>query len=103
MKQINAKELKEKLDANEDIIMLDVREPDERVEYNIGGEFIPLGNVMSMQLDELEDKKDKEIICYCRSGKRSLQACMMLETLGYSNVSNLEGGMLGWRELYEGK
>lgn len=99
MQQVNSTALKDKLDNKKDIILLDVREPEERAEFNIGGEYIPLGNILSLQVDALEDYKDKEIVCYCRSGKRSLQACMMLETMGYTNVTNLEGGMLAWQEI----
>ncbi|MEO7444084.1 MAG: rhodanese-like domain-containing protein [Ferruginibacter sp.] len=99
MQQINSTTLKDKLDNKIDIILVDVREPEERAVFNIGGEFIPLGNVLSLQVDALEDYKDKEIVCYCRSGMRSLQACMMLETMGYTNVNNLEGGMLAWQEI----
>ena len=52
---------------------------------------------MAMQTDELEHLKSEEIICYCRSGKRSTQAAMMLETMGFTNVVNLDGGMLAWQ------
>ena len=79
------------------INLLDVREPEERAEFNIGGTFIPLGLVLAMQTDEIEDWKNEEVICYCRSGKRSMQAAMMLETMGFSNVKNLVGGMVAWQ------
>lgn len=98
MEQISVKEVKDKMANNEDFVLLDVREPEERADFNIGGEFIPLGNVMGMQVESLEDFKDKEVICYCRSGKRSMQAGMMLETMGFKHVKNLEGGMLAWQE-----
>ena len=53
-----------------------------------------------MDVDELEDLKTKEVICYCRSGNRSMQAAMFLEQLGFENTKNLTGGMLKWRELF---
>jgi rhodanese-related sulfurtransferase len=53
---------------------------------------------MAMQIDEIEDFKDEEIICYCRSGKRSMQAAMMLETMGFANVVNVDGGMMAWQQ-----
>ena len=83
--------------TNDNINLLDVREQEERVEFNIGGVFIPLGQIMAMQIDAIEDLKAAEIICYCRSGKRSMQAAMMLETMGFSNVVNLDGGMMEWQ------
>jgi rhodanese-related sulfurtransferase len=53
-----------------------------------------------MQIEDIEDLKNEEVICYCRSGNRSMQACMMLETFGFTNVKNLQGGMLNWREKF---
>ncbi len=99
MTTISVTKLKERIAANETIHLLDVREPDERLEFNIGGIFIPLGQVMTMQTNEIESLKNEEIICYCRSGKRSMQAGMMLETFGFTNVVNLDGGMLAWQNI----
>ena len=95
---INTDEIKTRLDAGEKLNLVDVREADERAEFNIGGTFLPLGNIQMMQIDDIEDLKNKEVICYCRSGNRSMQACLMLETFGFTNVKNLEGGMLNWKE-----
>ena len=97
MNTISVSTLKERIANYENIHLLDVREPDERAEFNIGGTFIPLGQVMTMQVDALDELKNEEVICYCRSGKRSMQAAMMLETMGFTNVVNLEGGMLAWQ------
>ncbi|WP_143309975.1 rhodanese-like domain-containing protein [Chitinophaga vietnamensis] len=100
MENITAQELKERLDKGETLHIVDVREPHERAEFNIGGVLVPLGQVQAMQIDEIEAWKDDEVIVYCRSGNRSGQACMLLETMGFTNVKNLAGGMLKWRELY---
>jgi len=97
---ITAEEVRSRMDAGEELNLLDVREPHEHDEFNIGGTLFPLGKVMAMQVDEIEDLKNKEVICYCRSGQRSMQACMMLETFGFTDVKNLTGGMLGWREKF---
>jgi rhodanese-related sulfurtransferase len=97
MNTISVSTLKGRIANGEKINLLDVREPDERAEFNIGGTFIPLGQVMAMQVDALDELKNEEVICYCRSGKRSLQAAMMLETIGFTNVVNLEGGMMAWQ------
>ena len=99
MTNISVAKLKERMTSNDPLNLLDVREPDERVEFNIGGVFIPLGQVMAMQTDEIDNLKNKEIICYCRSGKRSMQAAMMLETFGFTNVVNLDGGMNAWQNI----
>lgn len=101
MQLITTDELKTRLDAGEELNLLDVREPHENQEFNIGGQLIPLGDVRALQLDELETLKDQEIIVYCRSGNRSGQACLVLEGTGFSNVKNLVGGMLEWQEKYK--
>ena len=103
MQNISAAEIKERLDKGEKINLVDVREPNEHADFNIGGLLYPLGKIQSMMVDDLEDLKDKEIILYCRSGNRSGQAAMILDMLGFKNTKNLVGGMLGWQEKYESK
>jgi rhodanese-related sulfurtransferase len=100
MQNITAEEIKARLDAGETIHLVDVREPHEHAEFNIGGMLVPLGKVQSMQTEEIEDLKNAEVICYCRSGARSMQACMILEQMGFTNMKNLTGGMLGWKQLF---
>ncbi|HEV2481070.1 MAG TPA: rhodanese-like domain-containing protein, partial [Puia sp.] len=87
---------KARLDAGETLHLLDVREPAENAEFNIGGTLLPLGRIRNMETEDIDGWKDQEIICYCRSGNRSGQACMILETAGFSNVKNLTGGMMAW-------
>jgi rhodanese-related sulfurtransferase len=100
MKLITAEELKARLDAGEKLNIVDVREPHENAEFNIGGALLPLGQVQMMQIDEIEEYKNQELILYCRSGNRSGQACLILEAAGFTNVVNLTGGMLNWREKF---
>lgn len=100
MENITVEQLKARVDAGEQLHVIDVREPSEYAEYNIGAKLIPLGQVMSMQVDELEDWKGEEIIVHCLAGKRSMQACMMLEQMGYTNLKNVVGGVAAWREQY---
>jgi rhodanese-related sulfurtransferase len=100
MQIITVEALKQRLDSGEKLNILDVREPAENLEFNIGGILLPLGKVQSMQVDEIEDWKNEEVICYCRSGNRSGQACLILETLGFTDTKNLQGGMLAWQEKY---
>ena len=99
MQTISVEELKKRLDAGEELHLLDVREPHEHADFNIGGTLLPLGRVMQMDTDEIEPWKDEEVIVYCRSGNRSGQASMMLETQGFTNVKNLTGGMMAWQSL----
>jgi rhodanese-related sulfurtransferase len=96
MQAISVDEVKARLDAGESLHLVDVREPAEHEEFNIGGTLLPLGQLRMMETEAIDDWKDKEVICYCRSGNRSGQACMILETAGFTNVKNLTGGMLAW-------
>lgn len=89
-------EIKEREAAGKkDYLLLDVREDYERAEFNIGGTHIPLGEITA-SFDKLASHKDEEIVVYCRSGKRSAMAQHLLQQAGFSNVRNLEGGMLAW-------
>jgi rhodanese-related sulfurtransferase len=100
MQNITAGELKSRIDAGEKINIIDVREPHENAEFNIGGLLIPLGKIQGMQIGEIEELKEEELIIYCRSGNRSGQACMFLDMLGFKNTKNLVGGMLDWQEKF---
>lgn len=98
MANINPEEVKQRLDAGETLHLLDVRQPEENAEFNIGGILFPLGKIQSMQTEDIDNLRDEEVICYCRSGNRSGQAALILEQLGFTNVKNLAGGMLAWKE-----
>lgn len=98
---ITPEEVKKRLDSGESLHLVDVRQPEETAEFNIGGIALPLGKIQNMQTDEIDNLKDEEVICYCRSGNRSGTAALFLEQIGFSNVKNLAGGMLAWREKFE--
>ena len=100
MELITAEEVKARLDAGEELNLIDVREPLEHAEFNIGGILLPLGKIRNMSIDEIEALREKEVICYCRSGNRSGQACQILDTLGFIRTKNLSGGMLTWQGKY---
>lgn len=99
MQNINVEELKRKIDAKENIHILDVREPAEYAETNMGAKLIPLGQILAGEIGEIESWKNEEVIVHCRSGVRSLNACMMLEQLGFTNTKNLTGGILAWNAM----
>ena len=100
MQNITVAELKSRIDAGEKLNLVDVREPHEHADFNIGGLLLPLGNVRMMQIDDIDELKGEEVIVYCRSGNRSVQACMVLEQYGFSNLKNLQGGMLEWEATF---
>lgn len=98
MTQITAQELRTRLDQGEELMLIDVREPYEHDEFNIGGTLIPLAELPT-RLDELEKAKSRDIVVYCRSGNRSALAQHVLGQAGFSNVLNLQGGVLAWQEM----
>ncbi len=102
MKTIDVKQLQTRIEAGENLNLVDVREPSENAEFNIGGILLPLGEIRVGETESIDHLKDEEVIIYCRSGNRSGQACMVLESLGFSNVVNVTGGMLSWRDHFPG-
>ncbi|PSR52270.1 NADH oxidase [Adhaeribacter arboris] len=96
MEDITTDELKKRLAAGEKPFIVDVREPHEYEEFNIGALNIPLGS-LPQHLEELEEHKDEEIILHCRSGARSGNAKAYLQQQGFEKVRNLLGGMLAWQ------
>jgi len=100
MTAVTIEEVKSRMDAGEALHLVDVREPHEHADFNIGGILLPLGKVQTMQVDSIEDLKNEEVIVYCRSGNRSGQASLLLETFGFTNVKNLTGGMLAWQDKF---
>jgi rhodanese-related sulfurtransferase len=100
MQLITVDELKTKIDSGETMELVDVREPQEHADFNIGGILLPFGKVQTMEVDEIEAFKEKEVILYCRSGNRSGQACLILDALGFKNTKNLAGGVLAWQAKF---
>jgi rhodanese-related sulfurtransferase len=100
MENISIEEVHRRMDEGEKLNLVDVREPSENEVFNIGGILHPLGKIRDFDVDALEGLKGQELICYCRSGNRSGQGAMMLESMGFTNVKNLVGGMLAWQEKY---
>ena len=92
--EISPQALKQKLDENESVLLLDVRE---QVEYDIvhleGARLIPL-NTLPQHIDSLPS--DQEIVVYCHHGQRSLYATAYLHQNGFHDVKNLAGGIDQW-------
>ena len=99
MQTISAEDLKKRINAGEKLNIIDVREPAEYAETNMGATLIPLGQLMNMQLGDLENHREEEIIVHCKSGMRSMQACMALEQMGFKNTVNLSGGIMAWNAI----
>ena len=93
--QLTVKELKARIDAGEDVYLIDVREPYEYQIAQIGGKLIPQ-NEVPQRLAEID--RDREVIVQCRSGARSQRIAEYLKQSGYPRVVNLAGGILAWSD-----
>lgn len=94
LKHYSPADVAEKI-RNSNVILLDVRTNGERSSQHIGGSVhIPLHEI-DKRADELTQYQAKEIICYCRSGNRSISAAAKLQKKGF-DVANLKGGIIAW-------
>ena len=100
MADMTVEELKRRLDAGENIFVLDVREPHEYQICNIGGHLIPL-NDLPKRVSELDS--EREIVVHCKMGGRSAKAVDYLRQSGFSKVHNLAGGITAWADRVDPK
>jgi sulfur-carrier protein adenylyltransferase/sulfurtransferase len=98
--QITVQELKRRIDAGEDVQLIDVREPYEFQIAQIGGKLIPQNDV-PQRLAEID--RNREVIVHCRSGARSQRIAEFLVQSGYLKVANLAGGILAWSDEIDPK
>jgi len=98
--EMQVEELKRRLDAGEDLFVLDVREPHEYQICHINGHLIPLGD-LPKRVNELDSSR--EIVAHCRSGVRSAKAVAFLQQAGFKKVHNLAGGILAWADRVDPK
>jgi sulfur-carrier protein adenylyltransferase/sulfurtransferase len=97
---MTVEELKQRMDAGDDLFVLDVREPNEFQICNLGGHLIPL-NDLPKRVGELD--ASKEIVVHCKMGGRSAKAVDYLKQQGFTNVHNLAGGINAWAERIDPK
>ena len=93
--EVQVEELKRRLDAGEDVLVVDVREPHEYQICNLGGLLLPLGE-LPRRVHELDSSRD--IVIHCRTGPRSAKAVAFLRQVGFRKVRNLAGGIAAWAE-----
>lgn len=94
IEQLKPKKAKERLEADADVVLLDVRE---QMEFDFnripGAVFRPLSHIQTW-ISELDP--EKEYIVYCHHGMRSQQACMFMFRHGFRKLNNLSGGIHSW-------
>jgi rhodanese-related sulfurtransferase len=98
MRSITATALATLIENKDSFQLIDVREPEEHDEFNIGGQLIPLGEIVH---HSEEIATDKPVIIYCRKGIRSQVAIQRLqEKFPFTNLLNLVGGTEAWRKQF---
>ena len=96
VKEITVTELQNWQESGKDFQLIDVREQFETEIASIGGELIPLGQILQHS-EKLE--KSKDVVIYCRSGRRSAEAILQLQNKdGFTNLYNLKGGIIAWSQ-----
>lgn len=102
IKEIESPALKELLDKNQQLKLIDCREQEEwDTGYIDQAHFMPLSQFQQKIQEAMDSgllKKDEKIVIQCRSGKRSFEACKYLQTLGFEDLTNLSDGILGWAQ-----
>ncbi len=96
--EISAAALQQKIAGGEPFILVDVREEDERLAFNIGGEHLPLEQFL--RESSLVFNPADTVIVYCERGGRSLQSARHLREKGFTHAYSLQGGMHWWRQQY---
>ncbi len=98
--EIEAAELKARIDAGDDVALIDIRSDAELAQGVLPGSEHLAMHLIPLRMHELP--KDKDVVLYCRSGARSYHACNFLGQQGVRNVINLRGGIIAWaREGFE--
>ncbi len=106
VKELMPWDLEERMQANPDILLVDVREPYEYDAMHIAGSLsVPRGILESAcewdyeeTIPELVRARNREVVVVCRSGQRSVLAAHSLQVLGYKNVASLATGLRGWKD-----
>jgi rhodanese-related sulfurtransferase len=106
VKEIYPWDLDEKLNNNEDILLLDIREPYEYEIVRVKDSINVARGILESACEynyaetvpELVEARDKEVVVICRSGNRSVLAAYTMQLMGYQNVSSLKTGVNGWND-----
>ena len=94
--EVTPAEVKQRLDAGDDLLLVDVREPEEVVRAAItGAEVYPLSQAAGW-IDSLP--KDRPLVIFCHHGGRSAQVAGALAQRGHTNISNMTGGIDAWSQ-----
>jgi rhodanese-related sulfurtransferase len=92
--EIDSATLASRMDADDDVYLVDIRTPAEVAQGAIPGSVHLPMHLIPLRLGDLP--RDRDVVLYCRSGARSYHACAFLAQQGFANVVNLRGGIIAW-------
>lgn len=98
IKEISPHEVKNKWNSGDEIVLLDIREPDEWRQSRISGASYLARGVLERDIEEKYPDTDEEIVLYSEGGYRSALAADNLQKMGYHNIKSLAGGFRSWIE-----
>jgi len=94
--EISLEDLKKKMDAQEDFVLIDVRDKGEFIKGSIPSALNISRGLLEFKIGDKVEDKSKEIVLFCKSGSRSALATAALKSIGYTNVKSLAGGWVAW-------
>lgn len=94
--EVSQDQLIAKQTNKEDMLVLDVRTPNEFKAGHVPGAMNISFNEIPANMDKLYSYKDKEVVVYCRSGSRAKVGISTLDQLGFTHISHLSGDMNAW-------
>jgi rhodanese-related sulfurtransferase len=98
---LDPRDFKEKLELYDDVVLLDVRTPEEIAHQSLEG-YVAINiadPTFTMKIDELD--REKSYFVYCRAGNRSMHACRYMMSQGFKKLYNLKGGLAAWNEVFD--
>jgi rhodanese-related sulfurtransferase len=99
--EIDVATVKQKLDAGDDLLIIDVREPDEHAIARIAAaKLVPMGEI-SDRLSELEEHKARPVVVHCHHGGRSRRVTNWLRQQGFTHAQNMTGGIDAWSQAVD--
>jgi rhodanese-related sulfurtransferase len=98
VKETNVAEVKRRVDAGENLMLIDVREDNEWAQGHLPGALHLGKGIIERDIEQRVPQTDAKLVLYCGGGFRSALAAENLQKMGYTNVESMDGGFRGWRE-----
>lgn len=96
--EIDVHQLKQRLDAREDLVLIDVRERDETADGHVSGSKLVPRGFLELRIEELEPNRQADLVILCAGGTRSALAAKSLRDLGYTKITSVAGGFGAWKQ-----